>query len=229
MITHVAVVVPARDEEELLPRCLRSIEHAVSELRRGRRRVTVEVLVVLDGCRDGSAVVVARHGARALACDLGRVGAVRHLGVAAVLRSRSHDSTWIACTDADSVVPPHWLTEQLDLAAAGADVVVGTVEPLGLSAKAVRDAWWDRHDLREGHVHVHGANLGIRASTYARLGGFAPLALHEDADIVQRARRDRSVQVVATDRLRVGTSARTTARCVGGFADYLANLESEVG
>ena len=78
-------------------------------------------------------------------------------------------------------------------------------------------------------MHVHGANLGMRASTYARLGGFAPLALHEDADIVQRARRDRSVQVVATDRLRVGTSVRTAARCVGGFADYLAHLESEVG
>ncbi len=229
MITHVAVVVPARDEEELLPRCLRSIEHAVSELRRGRRRVTVEVLVVLDGCRDGSATVVAQHGAHALACDLGRVGAVRHLGVSALLRRHRHDSTWIACTDADSVVPTHWLAEQLALADSGADVVVGTVEPLGLMGEGIRAAWWARHDLREGHMHVHGANLGMRASTYVRLGGFAPLALHEDADLVQRARCDSSVQVIATDRLRVSTSTRSEARCAGGFADYLADLESEVG
>lgn len=229
MITRVAVVVPARDEEEMLPGCLSSIEAAAAVLRRARRETDVDVRVVLDGCTDGSAAVVALHGARATSCDLGRVGAARHLGVMTALGHGAAGQTWVACTDADSVVPVHWLTEQLDLADDGADVVVGTVEPLGIIDPAVLAGWAARHELVEGHTHVHGANLGLRATTYLALGGFAPLALHEDVDLVRRARLNPSVRVIATDRLRVRTSARTDSRCTGGFAGYLADLAKEVG
>ena len=110
---------------------------------------------------------------------------------------------------------------RLDLAAAGADVVVGTVEPLGLSAKAVRDAWWDRHDLREGHVHVHGANLGVRASAYLAAGGFTPEPLHEDVLLAERLRSAPGVVVVASDVVDVLTSGRAVGRAPGGYARYL--------
>lgn len=231
MIARVLVVVPARDEELLLPACLSSVRAAATRLRVARPGTVVDVLVVLDGCRDGSAAVVARHGVRATRCDLGRVGAVRDLGARHLLAGSptpAHD-TWLSCTDADSTVPDHWLVEQVDLADSGADVVVGTVAPTGDLDPRVLAAWRERHTLAEGHVHVHGANLGVRASTYLALGGFAPLALDEDVDLVRRATEDAGTCVVATDRTRVGSSARTTSRCVGGFAGYLADLESELG
>ncbi len=104
-------------------------------------------------------------------------------------RDRAAARTWLACTDADSAVPEHWLTRQLDLADAGADVVVGTVRPelAALSPDRAR-AWLATH--RPGHAngHVHGANLGVRLTAHDAAGGFAPVAEHEDVGLVERAR-----------------------------------------
>jgi hypothetical protein len=47
--------------------------------------------------------------------------------MAEVLCRAGTDGTWLATTDADSVVPRHWLTAQMSHAAASARVVVGTV------------------------------------------------------------------------------------------------------
>ena len=61
------------------------------------------------------------------------LGRARRAGVAAGLAvtsaGRPLERTWVASTDADSVVPAHWLTSQLAAADAGADLVLGTVRP----------------------------------------------------------------------------------------------------
>lgn len=221
-IERTAVVIPARDEEQALPTCLASVATAVEVA-----RPPTTVLVVLDRCLDGSARIASRAGVEVLVTSYGSAGAARAAGIATVLASlrgagHAPHTTWVACTDADSVVPATWLTTQLDLANEGADCVVGTVEPVGVPARAAQE-WRRRHHLAEGHPHVHGANLGIRASTYLDVGGFAPLPLHEDAELVARI-RDAGHRCVATDRARVATSGRLTSRVTGGFATYLAEL-----
>ena len=92
----------------------------------------------------------------------------------------------------------------------------------------VLGAWLERHELREGHGHVHGANLGVRADAYLAVGGFAPLAVHEDVGLVARL-RDAGHPWVATDRCRVRTSGRTESRVDGGFATFLAGLTAGPG
>jgi cellulose synthase/poly-beta-1,6-N-acetylglucosamine synthase-like glycosyltransferase len=232
MIRAVHVVVPARDEERLLPRCLASLEVARVALAALRPDLAVDVTVVLDRCVDGSEDVVRRAGVRSMRVAHANVGATRDAGVRAAVAAAAragvgaHD-LWIACTDADTVVPPHWLTGQVALSEAH-DAVVGTVEPLGLTDAAVLAEWRARHRLVEGHSHVHGANLGLRASTYLAVGGFRPMACDEDIDLVRRIRA-RAVSWVATDTVRVASSARRAGRSRGGFADYLALLEDEVG
>ncbi len=74
---------------------------------------------------------------------------------------------------------------------------------------------------------MHGANLGVRASAYREAGGFAPLALHEDVDLVARVKAS-GRPWVASDRVRVSTSGRTTGRVIGGFATFLAGLGGSV-
>ena len=223
-VRAVGVVVPARDEEQLLPGCLASVEAAVAELASMRPEVTAAVVVVLDRCRDGSARVVGEHpGVRAVVSRAGCVGAARATGVAAVLRSAGAPaSTWLACTDADTRVPVHWLRRQVELADAGHDLVLGTVEPDDLGS-GLLGRWRARHVLAEGHPHVHGANLGIRASTYAAAGGFAPVPVHEDVLLV-RAARAAGARSASTDRTRVVTAGRLDGRVVGGFASYLHRL-----
>ncbi|WP_083649029.1 glycosyltransferase [Cellulosimicrobium sp. CUA-896] len=128
----VLVVVPVHDEEELLPACLASVRHAAARLATERPDLALRVTVVLDGCTDGSADVVRAAGLPALVTPRVGVGAARSLGVAAAARTlpagaavarrrRAVDArTWLACTDADSEVPGHWLVRHVELAEAGA-------------------------------------------------------------------------------------------------------------
>jgi len=73
------------------------------------------------------------------------------------------------------------------------------------------------------HDHVHGANLGIRASAYLAAGGFAAVRCREDHDLL-RALQAMGRPVVRTWAEPVVTSARTHGRAPGGFADFLRRL-----
>ena len=78
----VAVVVPARDEEALLPACLASLRAALARLGAVHPDVRCRVFVVLDSCRDGSAEVVGQQpDVTALVVEAGTVGAARAVGV----------------------------------------------------------------------------------------------------------------------------------------------------
>lgn len=221
----VAVVIPARDEEALLPACLESVRVARDVLRAQHPTVRTEVFVVLDACHDDTAGVVARHGVRPVTSRSGNVGAARALGVEAAAEwAEDRGGLWIASTDADSVVPPHWLLTQVHLAAHGRDLVVGTVSPRPLDlSPEVLAAWHARHTLSDGHEHVHGANLGFSLEAYHHVGGFAPLPVHEDVELVEAMRRA-SLDWVATGAIDVSTSGRRTARAPLGFASYLEGL-----
>lgn len=227
-IAHVAVVVPVRDEEALVGACLASLDAArTTLLARGGR--TVDVVVVLDSCRDGTADVVARHVAthgevRVLEVEAADVGLARATGVAAALAASpaAPRETWLACTDADSQVRPDWLAEHVRLADAGADVVVGTVHPDPADLTAAQWAVWRAtHVPGRPNGHVHGANLGVRASAYLRAGGFRPAREHEDVDLVARLRAS-GASLVASDEVDVRTSGRPVGRTPGGYAGHLS-------
>lgn len=202
----VAVVIPARDEADLIVRCLASI---------GAERI----IVVADSCVDNTAQIARSRGAEVIEITDANVGVARAVGCEAALRHPDID--WIACTDADSAVPPNWIDEQLRLAAMGADVVVGTVRPdfADLTALQTR-AWLATHQPGVANGHVHGANLGIRASAYLSVGGFAPVSEHEDNDLVDRLAAA-GFTITPTAAIDVLTSGRAFGRTPGGYARYL--------
>ena len=228
----VVVVVPARDEEDLLPRCLASL--AVASRRVAHLGVRTEVVVVADSCTDRTADVANAAGASVLEVLAGRVGAARAAGVRHGLgpvRADLH-TTWLAHTDADSVVPADWLVTQLQHATRGADAVLGTVrlagaedgEPVPAAHQPLVDRWAERYvaqllpDLT--HPHVHGANLGVRADAYLAVGGFDDLDLHEDHVLAARL-REAGHHVVTTSLDPVVTSHRLRGRVDGGVSTDL--------
>lgn len=218
-IDRLLVVVPAHDEEAVLGRCLDHLAAAVDHL--GPAAPRVRTVVVLDGCTDGSAAVARRHRVEVVGCTARTVGRARAVGVLAAYATGDPRHTWLATTDADSRVPAGWLAEHLDAARSGADLLLGPVlpDPDELADDLLR-RWLDLHP-RSG-AHVHGANLGVRLSSYLAAGGFPPLACGEDAALVA-AVRDGGGRVV-TGRSRVVTSARTQARAPEGFAAYLRQM-----
>ncbi|MFJ4210416.1 glycosyltransferase [Paenarthrobacter sp. NPDC089675] len=233
-IRHVAVVVPAHNEEHHLGRTLTSLRRAVQNLELRCPAVTASITVVLDSCTDGSAGIAAQSAAErrftALSVRLRSAGASRAAGVEAALAAECSDpqSMWLANTDADSSVPPGWLVRQVELANAGADAVLGSVEPDPADVNPdVLLRWLELHPFQENHPYIYGANFGIRASAYLGAGGFPRVRAHEDRILAERLRR-RGFRVVASDSLRVTTSGRTEARAPQGFAAYLRQLAHKV-
>ncbi|MCU1532268.1 MAG: glycosyl transferase [Arthrobacter sp.] len=242
-IDRVVVVMPAHNEDEYIGGALLALQRAADTLHRHRPDVAVSVTVVLDSCTDQSADITARYAAadprfKAVEVEFRSAGASREAGVRASgiggavplppgkrpappLWARR---TWLANTDADSQVPENWLVRQLELAEAGTDAVLGSVEPdpAGMDPEILR-RWLERHPFKETHPHVYGANFGVRASAYLAAGGFPKLASHEDKTLVQSL-RNRAFTITATDSMRVRTSGRTRARAPHGFGAYLRTL-----
>jgi glycosyltransferase involved in cell wall biosynthesis len=223
-IDRLVVVVPARDEESRLPRCLTALADAIQAVEEefGADVPAITVIVVLDSCTDGSAGVVAGWPQfQALECTAGAVGSARRQGVAAALSGVNPATTWVATTDADSAVPRRWLAVQLALAEAGTELVLGTVLPDVELPAPERARWHGAHALVDGHPFVHGANLGVRADSYLRAGGFSDVDTDEDVLLVAALRR-LGVRECRTALIPVLTSGRLDGRVPGGFGGYLA-------
>lgn len=213
----IGVIVPAHNEQALLPTCLRSLQLAAQHpMLEGE---AVQILVVLDACSDQSATVCRAFGALTLSIDARNVGHARRIGAAYML---SRGVRWLACTDADSSVPDDWLMRQL---AFKADAVCGTVrvEDWEDHDETVQQRYLAAYQAREGHRHIHGANLGICAKAYRRVGGFKPLRAHEDVGLVEDLERY-GARIVWTALNSVSTSARRDCRARNGFGDYLKSL-----
>jgi hypothetical protein len=232
MIGAVLVVVPARDEEELLPRCIASLRRAADHP--ALARLSVRIAVVLDSCSDRSGDLAAPllHRRDSLIEErAGNVGTARGRGIDTLLAmeaGRPLSNIWVANTDADSRVPPDWLARQLRLANDGADAVAGTIIVDDWHEQPARTApiFAARYALDvqpSAHHHVHGANLGVRASTYRQVGGCPALPLAEDHALVE-ALDLTGATIARPATLTVITSGRRESRARGGFSDFLRGL-----
>lgn len=225
---HVLVVVPANDEEQLLPRCLEALERAAERLADRAQRCLV--VVVADACADRTARRARRLlGRRGLVVEVAvrNVGLARAVGVRHGLRRMGGvpaERVWLANTDADTVVPHSWLRRQLGWANRGVAGVAGAVRvdsfaehPPGVAERFTAGyAVGPVH-----HPHVHGANLGVRADAYLAVSGWPGAARSEDHGLWDRLRAE-GWPVVSDSGLWVTTSGRRDGRARGGFADTLA-------
>lgn len=213
----IGVLVPAHNEEKVLGDCLRSLRDAARHP--GLDGEAVCILVVLDACSDASEAVARAAGVEVLQVNARNVGQARRAGAEWLLQ---RGARWLACTDADSQVSHEWLVRQL---AFEAEAVCGTVQVGDWSAHApqVRRRYEAHYQSREDHRHIHGANLGVCARAYRRVGGFRPLPSDEDVHLVRDLERS-GARIVWTHQTCVTTSARRDYRARGGFGEFLQAL-----
>jgi glycosyltransferase involved in cell wall biosynthesis len=229
VIRYVGVIVPAHDEQDLLPSCLAGVRRAALAL-----RTPTHVVVVADACRDRTAEVARRSGAAVVTIAARSAGAARAAGVREVLRRTGHvdpADVWLATTDADTLVPGYWLRQQVRYANRGWDAVAGTIRITDWTGyqPGTRSVFQKRYGAGTGpHSHVHGANLGFRAAAYLRAGGFPDTPTAEDHALVAALIATGS-RVHRTRALTVATSARRAARAPHGFSSYLAQLDEGQG
>ncbi len=248
-MTTVVVTVPAHDEEDELPDCLRHVAGAVAQARAAGALSRVVVAVGAHRCRDDT--LGRAHRVLAGLPDVeplvaadphsASVGQVRAGLVAAVCRRHAElvpqaPTTWLFHTDADSHVPPDWITGTLAqlrrrdaVAAAGMVALRAWDAPeaarrryAGLVAAGLGTGGRDG----EGHDHVYGANLVVRLDAYLAVGGFRDVVHGEDHDLVDRLHaRGHRVPGLLTPV--VSTSSRSPGRAEHGLGALLRGLGEE--
>jgi glycosyltransferase involved in cell wall biosynthesis len=230
---HIAVLIPARDEEQLLPRCLRSVFAACRRLPKG---VTSDVVLVVDHSTDNTRVIaeglIQQQGV-VVETNVSCVGRSRALAAeVALARYRGpREHCWLANTDADCEVPEDWLIQQLRLAECGYAAVAGIidVDSFAEHEATVSELFRLTYLIHTDgtHPHVHGANLGVRADAYLDSGGWRSLVSAEDHDLWQRLHHGKHRRS-SNATLRVVTSGRRIGRAPHGFADALTAHNVEI-
>lgn len=216
----IGVVIPAHNEAELIGACLNAVAAAAAHPRLAGE--TVQTIVILDHCTDTTASIVARHDVATLSIQSCNVGEARACGARFLL---DLGARWLSFTDADTLVSPQWLVEQLAL---NADAVCGSIGVEDWSTHGEHADWLRGHFLAtyndaDGHQHIHGANLGVSAQAYQNAGGFLPLKRNEDVELVA-ALQASCAHIAWSAAPRVTTSSRRYGRARGGFGDALLQL-----
>ncbi|MEX2219276.1 MAG: glycosyltransferase [Phycisphaerales bacterium] len=113
---HLSVVIPAHNEETLLPRTLAALAGSIAAARADPALglTAAEVIVVDDASTDRTGAIAAGAGARVVRIDRRQISASRNAGARAALGDA------LVFVDADTVVPPAVLREALATLKAGA-------------------------------------------------------------------------------------------------------------
>lgn len=245
------VTVPARNEEERLPRLLSALNQQTILSGLG----AVEVVIVLNNTQDGSMRVLERAAGccprlRLDVVDvtfppgLAHVGSARRLAMdLALKRIGAGREGVILTTDADAAPACDWIENNLAAIARGAALVGGRIfgdaeEEAALGAGFVtrsrlHDAYHTLcnrlaaamdplpHDPWPRHHDHTGASLAVRADVYRAVGGLPVLPCREDLGLVARVRAAGHRLVHPLD-VKVTVSARLNGRAAGGMADCIA-------
>jgi glucosyl-3-phosphoglycerate synthase len=238
---RLCVVVPARNEEELIGSCLRSLAE-----QEGVSYGEYEVLLVLDDCTDGTG-----SGAKDVAASYPALrlhflhstgkgsGHARRMGMdgaCARLHAVSRPHALIASTDADTIVAPDWISAQLVAAERGARAIGGRIEladdgmvPKELLEWHLAQGNWRHKRLlseaepsgRTEHWQFSGASMALTAAVYRMVGGLEANEVLEDEQLERVLRRHR-VPIERLLSVRVATSARLVGRAKQGLARDLS-------
>jgi GT2 family glycosyltransferase len=177
----ISVIIPAHNEAshlELLLPALRAGFHSSG--------LEGEVVVVANGCSDGTAAVCREKGVRCIERTQTIPGIARNAGAASA-RGR-----WFAFLDADVMPQEAWFTKAKELTCSNhGDMLAGwpvhAPSDSGWVAKT-----WDRVRFRADRLpgYVNSGNMLLQASAFARIGGFdESIIAGEDVDLCRRAIR----------------------------------------
>jgi hypothetical protein len=237
------VAIPARDEADRIGPCLFALNQQIQR--------PDAVVLMLNNCSDATGTI-ARDMAPRLSFRLevvtrvlppaqANAGHARRMAME-IAAAEAGQTGVLLTTDADSTVPPGWVSRSLAGLRQGADVVCGraVIDPLEAAmipahlhkddAKECRlialldDLAWaldpEAHDPPLRHTEASGASLAVRAGAFRRVGGIPAIAAGEDRAFVRalwmidaRVRHDPAIQVTV--------SGRVVGRADGGMADTI--------
>ena len=157
-----SLVVPAYNEEELLPRTLASLRTAMAGI-----PLRGEIVVCDNNSTDGTAAVARAGGAVVVFEPVNQIARARNAG------ARAARGRWILFVDGDTEVPPEALREALDLLASGTVAGGGSVfhmDPTASRVGALMVRLWNR--ISRTFRLAAGSFLFVTRAAYDGAGGF---------------------------------------------------------
>jgi glycosyltransferase involved in cell wall biosynthesis len=180
----VSIIIPAKNEERMIGRCLASL----AKLDFARERF--EVILVDNGSTDKTIEIAEsfqdRLNLRVLQKTGVRISGLRNLG------AQEARGTIVAFLDADCLARSDWLERILELAPANGVGVVGAHYLLPDDSSWVGRTWHRYQEAeKSGEVsHVPAGDLIMRREEFLRLGGFdETIQTNEDYELCERVRK----------------------------------------
>ena len=174
----VSFVIPVKDDVLRLQRCLASIT------RNEYPRELIEIIVIDNESKDGSAAAARSYGAVVIRSSGSTVAELRNRGARAALGSI------IAFADSDHEISKNWIASAVEVladagvAAAGAPCLTS---PTPNWVQQQYDGLRSRPTRREDTVWLGSGNLAVKRSVFERVGGFnTSLIACEDVDLCNR-------------------------------------------
>ncbi len=191
----VSIVVPARNEEQNIVRCIESIaavDYPLSKL---------ELIVVDDRSTDATSNILSfqqQRFSQLRVISIQEDGEKNLRGKAGALECgiRAARGEIILMTDADCVVSHEWVRSHIRVYADPSVGIVGAythIDGSGLFARLQAVEWTSTHTMASAAVHFkqylgcYGNNLSVRRSAYDSVGGYAaiPFSVTEDLALLQ--------------------------------------------
>jgi glycosyltransferase involved in cell wall biosynthesis len=180
---RVSVIIPARNEEEMIGKCLTSLVESNYPID------AFEVILVDNGSTDRTLEVAQTFSGMLKLTILQQRGvnisALRNLG-ASVAKGEV-----LAFLDADCSVPADWLENAVLHLSSGFSGVIGGNIDIPEDSRWVARSWYKvGYAPKDGEVtYVPSGNMLMRRSTFSRIGGFnESIATSEDCELCFRAR-----------------------------------------
>jgi len=201
---RISIIVPAFNEEKLLPVTLRAID--ASKAAFTAVGWECEVVVCDNNSTDGTARLAQTLGARVVFEAVNQIGRARNTGAAAAR------GDWLIFVDADSEPSHELFAEVVRRIQSGRVLAGGALVALdgGPPWAQVAARFWGIYSRIVRHMA--GAFIFVEATAFQRIGGFsATLFAGEELDLSQRLKRlarqsGKRIEIITSPRLR--TSAR---------------------
>lgn len=183
----ISVVIPAHNEEKYIAACLESVKCAAALT--GGGQDSVEIVVALNRCTDGTEEVARRFGAVLVTNDDRSIARVRNAGVNA-----SHGEI-VVTIDADSVMSECALCEVAEMLGSGRFIGGGTPVrfqrmSIGIFFSALYVAWNLIPVMLRNRAALSGGMFWFRRRDFDQIGGFdESLVSLEDMDFAVRLNR----------------------------------------
>ena len=192
--TLVSFIIPAKNEEHLLPETLDSIINIIDS------RIEYEIIVVDNGSSDNTITIAQDKNARVITQHTGTIGSLRNTGA-----SQAHGNS-LVFLDADVSITQEWLAPFLDTIESFKNnpyIITGSRCSTSESAGWISSSWFQQPPVIRHTTHVGTGHMITTKILFNSISGFdESLKTAEDFDFCTRAIKS-GASVIGNHQLKV--------------------------